>query len=636
MAAVTAPKGASWLIRAYHEIQRGRHLVIHGNVDDLVRWDSRYLPFPDTLADFLTVAGFDVVLRFDLVDGITYHDEASRQFVRPYLSAEAVPTDQPAPSLRPAGPAADGDRQARLASAADVLEQRILNAGVAEPRTAADMLAVARRLSAQSERSCALVWQSADLLVGQPAQLAGDHLTQIAYVRQLIAAGRGGSGARLVFVARDLATLPAWLHRDNPTVAAVLADRPGAAERAAYLAAQVATYHEAAALPAVELDEATNVLANLTDGMTVIDLGALAVTSRVARIPPTAPHRLVARHRFGLRDDPWEQLDIERIRQAESLLRRRVIGQEPAVRAVTDVLVNARVGLDFGAGGDRAGGRPKGVFFFVGPTGVGKTELAKALAELVFDDETALRRFDMSEYSQEHTSERLIGAPPGFVGHEHGGTLTNWVLERPFSVLLFDEIEKAHEKIMDKFLQIIDDGRLTDGQGRTAHFSHSIVIFTSNIGAGDLGRAATGPAMSYEAIHDHFHRAVAEHFSDRLRRPELLGRLGSGVVVFDVLRESVTRDITAKFLEQLRAAADARGYDLVLDPAIGRAVADEITKRGIALGARQIRSPLLEEWVRVPLNRWILEHQPPPGTRIFVHRSDDSPPFVVEAMEAAA
>ncbi|MEV6843015.1 AAA family ATPase [Actinoplanes sp. NPDC051411] len=641
MVTLAAPRGAPWLVRAYHELQRRRHLVLYGNVDDLVRWNDRYQPFGVALKEFLAVAGFTVIVRYNLVEGLTYHDDASRAFVQRYLGDPAAARPPARPPAEPAN--GDGTRRNRLVTSADVLEQQLLAGRAAAPRTAIDVLAVALRLMNQVERPCVFIVESADLLVGTASQLSSDHVTQVAYVRRLLGADSAPAGERpqhhntMILVARDLSALPAWLHRDNPNVAAVLADRPAIAERAAFLRGDVAGYYGGDEMTADQLTEAAGTLASLTDGMTIVDIGALNVTSQVARIPPSMPRRLVARHRFGLRDDPWEQLDIGKIKQAEQLLSRRVIGQPAAVRAVTDVLVNARVGLDFVSAGQQTGTRPKGVFFFVGPTGVGKTELAKALAELVFDDESALRRFDMSEYSQEHNAERLTGAPPGYVGHEHGGTLTNWVLERPFSVLLFDEIEKAHEKIMDKFLQIIDDGRLTDGQGRTAHFSHSIVIFTSNIGSGDLRRTFTDPAMSYEAVQQHFNQAVADHFATRLRRPEILGRLGSGIVVFDLLRENVIMGICDKFLEQIAAAAQARGYDLVFDrAAIGRAVVDEIVRGGAALGARQIRSPLLEQWVRIPLNRWLLEHQPAPGTRILVHRSGDgSPPFAVDALGEA-
>src|SRR5262249_41854574 len=156
--------------------------------------------------------------------------------------------------------------------------------------------------------------------------------------------------------------------------------------------------------------------------------------------------------------------------------------------------------------------------------------------------------------------ERLTGAPPGYIGHEAGGVLTNWMAERPFSVVLFDEIEKAHPKIFDKFLQIIDDGRLTDGQGRTVYFSHSVVIFTSNLGAGTLhelyqGRGPSAPPPGYDLVDAHFRAAVADHLTRAIGRPELLGRLGNGIVVFDILREAVVARIAAKFLDQLAASA---------------------------------------------------------------------------------
>src|SRR5690606_23752925 len=204
----------------------------------------------------------------------------------------------------------------------------------------------------------------------------------------------------------------------------------------------------------------------------------------------------------------------------------------------------------------RSGSRPRGVLFFAGPTGTGKTELAKAITELIFGDESAYLRFDMSEFSGEGSGDRLIGSPPGYVGHEAGGELTNAVREDPFRVILFDEIEKAHPRILDKFLQILEDGRLTDGRGNTVHFSESILIFTSNLGmfapATDLTpptAPAPGPAdrlpgarvrnitpeMSYDEIEQRIKSAVADHFTGVLNRPELLNRFGDNVVVFDFI-----------------------------------------------------------------------------------------------------
>lgn len=179
--------------------------------------------------------------------------------------------------------------------------------------------------------------------------------------------------------------------------------------------------------------------------------------------------------------------------------------------------------------------------FFVGPTGVGKTELAKSLASFVFGDENACIRFDMSEYNHEHSDQRLVGAPPGYVGYEAGGQLTNAVKEKPFCVLLFDEIEKAHGRILDKFLQVLEDGRLTDGKGETVYFSETIIIFTSNIGAAEVSSE-----MDSREVRKQFVEKVQKHFIEKLGRPELLNRIGDNIVAFNFIEDQAVFTDIAK------------------------------------------------------------------------------------------
>jgi ATP-dependent Clp protease ATP-binding subunit ClpA len=231
----------------------------------------------------------------------------------------------------------------------------------------------------------------------------------------------------------------------------------------------------------------------------------------------------------------------------------------------------------------------------VGPTGVGKTELAKALAKGIFGDEDSCIRFDMSEFSQEQSDQRLIGAPPGYVGHEQGGELTNAVTERPFSVLLFDEIEKANQKILDKFLQILEDGRLTDSKGDTASFAETIIIFTSNIGASDVNpKDASGCYRNSEQVKSEFITKVKEHFKNELKRPELLNRIGDNIVPFNFITEddfllAIAESKINSFRETLKEKykiADFQISDTALKSAIagvdkangGRGVLNELVR----------------------------------------------------------
>ena len=224
-------------------------------------------------------------------------------------------------------------------------------------------------------------------------------------------------------------------------------------------------------------------------------------------------------------------------------IRDRVKGQKPAIVKTVDILMRSVMGLT-GAHTAATSSRPRGVLFFAGPTGVGKTELARALTALIFGDERAYIRFDMSEFAAEHADARLLGAPPGYVGYDAGGELTNAVRARPFSVILFDEIEKAHPRILDKFLQILEDGRLTDGRGATVYFSEAILIFTSNLGISirdDHGQRQLNvqPGEPYEQVERKVRTAIADYFKFTLGRPEILNRIGDNIGVFDFIQPAI-------------------------------------------------------------------------------------------------
>ena len=239
--------------------------------------------------------------------------------------------------------------------------------------------------------------------------------------------------------------------------------------------------------------------------------------------------------KYGEKENPWEKLEQARVKNIKKELADRVVGQDEAIEKIEKTVVKAYMGLT-GLHKTSSRSMPKGVFFFVGPTGVGKTELSKALAKFLFGDEQACIRFDMSEYAQENSDQKLIGAAPGYVGYEEGGQLTNAIKEHPFSVVLFDEIEKAakpNPRILDIFLQILEDGRLTDSKGETVYFSDTIIVFTSNLGANQVQASSDKEGVAKEFI-----RIVKEYFDQELKRPELLGRIGyNNIVPFNFIQD---------------------------------------------------------------------------------------------------
>ncbi len=260
----------------------------------------------------------------------------------------------------------------------------------------------------------------------------------------------------------------------------------------------------------------------------------------------------------------------------ETELGKRLIGQKDAVRAVSDAVRRSRAGLS-------DPNRPTGSFLFLGPTGVGKTELAKSLAEFLFDDERAIVRIDMSEYSEKHSVARLVGAPPGYVGYEQGGQLTEAVRRRPYSVVLLDEVEKADPEIFDILLQVLDDGRLTDGQGRTVDFRNTILILTSNLGSQFL----VNQDLTTEEKRDAVMSVVRSSF-----RPEFLNRLDE-TVMFDAL----TRENLGEIVDLLVAALQSRLRDRRINLTVSEAARGWLARVGYdpAFGARPLRRLIQRE-----------------------------------------
>jgi ATP-dependent Clp protease ATP-binding subunit ClpB len=247
----------------------------------------------------------------------------------------------------------------------------------------------------------------------------------------------------------------------------------------------------------------------------------------------------------------------------EDRLRERVVGQDAAVHAVAAAVRRARAGL-------KDPNRPIGSFLFLGPTGVGKTELARALAEFLFDDEHAMIRIDMSEYQEKHTVSRLIGAPPGYVGYEEAGQLTEAVRRRPYAVVLFDEIEKAHAEVLNVMLQLLDDGRLTDGKGRTVDFKNTVVIMTSNVGSHLIAeRAVQGEGELDEGLRRQLTDALRQHF-----RPEFLNRIDE-IVFFHALAKADIRKIIDIQLAALARRLADRKIRVELTDAARTAIIDE-------------------------------------------------------------
>uniref|UniRef100_A0A832I6S1 ATP-dependent Clp protease ATP-binding subunit n=1 Tax=Pseudothermotoga hypogea TaxID=57487 RepID=A0A832I6S1_9THEM len=359
----------------------------------------------------------------------------------------------------------------------------------------------------------------------------------------------------LIFIVEKENDMPAWYTLDNPSIRSIPIPKPDLQIRrwlGQSLLPKVDGWNE---LSEEKRHEVLESFVDLTNGMYAREMLSIVSIAMRDNLNVSNIGEAVRLYKIGVSDNPWAKIDKEKLKNAEEILSKRVIGQEKAVKKAASILRRSFYNLS-GAQFSRYSNKPKGILFFAGPTGVGKTELAKAITELIFGSESNYIRFDMSEFAHEHADQRLVGAPPGYVGYEVGGQLTNAVKQNPFSVVLFDEIEKAHPRILDIFLQILDDGRLTSGRGETVYFSECLIIFTSNLGVYEVTPTGekiqrVSPEMPYEKIEEKILEAIRDFFKFKIGRPEILNRIGENIVVFDFMRPENARLVMKKMMRNV-------------------------------------------------------------------------------------
>jgi ATP-dependent Clp protease ATP-binding subunit ClpB len=316
----------------------------------------------------------------------------------------------------------------------------------------------------------------------------------------------------------------------------------------------------------------------------------------------------------GIPVDKMLESEKEKLLKMEERLHKRVVGQDEAVTSVSDAVRRARSGMQDPK-------RPIGTFIFLGPTGVGKTELARALAEFLFDDESNMLRLDMSEYMEKHSVSRLIGSPPGYVGHEEGGQLTEHVRRKPYSVVLFDEIEKAHPEVFNSLLQVLDDGRMTDGKGRTVDFTNTVIIMTSNVGSHHIQEhAQEDPERAEQEVMDELRGTF---------RPEFLNRIDD-IILFDALTRDDMKEIVDIQIRELQELLEERDFDIELSDDAKAYLAE----RGYDpdYGARPLQRVIQSE-VQNELARKFLSNEFPEGSQIRVDWNDDGEELTFDADE---
>ena len=423
-----------------------------------------------------------------------------------------------------------------------------------------------------------------------------------------------GKQNMVIFVVDKYNDIPAWIYLNNPNIRTFFIESPDRKTRRKYM--EFATfpdrYKQFQKLGNIDSKDSKDFVAE-TGGLLCPEIKQILELALNENIEPENIKKAIQLYKYGIKDSPWESLEEDIVKRVKDTLEERVKGQELALSTVEQVIMRAVKGLS-GLQHSNANNKPRGILFLAGPTGVGKTETAKAIAESIFGDEDACVRFDMSEYRLEQSDQKLFGAPPGYVGYEGGGQLTNVIKNHPFSVILFDEIEKAHPDVLNVLLQILDDGQITDAHGRRVNFENTVIVMTSNAGSDSKSAGAVGFGGSAD---DQGRERTMKALRDFLR-PEFLNRVDE-IVCFNHLTKENFSGIARIMLDELKTSLREKGFAFRYDDAL----VDYLVEKSYSLtyGARNLRR-LIQKELEDPMASRIIDNFEHPITQISATAQD--------------